>query len=132
MWLDCPIRGQNIKDMKKREEPKVEIIYTRATNRNKNKIRELATTRMTEQGRRYYQDLPKVLREVAETGKPAEFQFNHYRIRHLIRDEIGNLRLSWIVADGITHKVAEFFNKDYVSDKGNILWKKMAMDMRKV
>ena len=89
-------------------------------------------TRMTRLGHRHMSDLPKVLREVSMNCKPCEFRFNHWAIKYITKDVFGCLCLRWIVYDGITGKTKEFYNKDYVSDNGQVLWRKLAKDIRKV
>lgn len=89
-------------------------------------------TRMTRLDHRNMCDLPKVLREVSMKCKPCEFRFNHYAIKYTIKDDFGCLCLRWVVYDGVTGKTKEFYNKDYVSDNGQVLWRKLAVDMGKV
>lgn len=110
---------------------RVEVLYGR-NQCSRSRLQELATTRMTMYDRRNNQDLPKVLREIATTGKPAVFQWNQWRIKYLTKDELGSFKLHWVVADGITSKVQEFFTRDYMTENGKILWRKMATAMLKV
>ena len=115
-------------ERKKPGQPKARRRYQCSRSR----LQELATTRMTMYDRRNNQDLPKVLREIATTGKPAVFQWNQWRIKYLTKDELGSFKLHWVVADGITSKVQEFFTRDYMTENGKILWRKMATAMLKV
>ena len=106
------------------------IIFKKKNNHSHKMLLETATTRMTKIGHRNMQDLPKVLREVAMTGIPAEFQFNIYRIKYLTRDEYGNFLLHWIVGNGLLGTQKEFHTKDYVSQAtGKIAWRRLAKDM---
>lgn len=89
-------------------------------------------TRMTRLEHRHMADLPKVLREVAMECKPCEFRFNQWAIKYIIKDAFGCLCLHWIVYDGVTGKTKEFYNKDFVSDHGQVQWRKLAKEIRKV
>lgn len=119
--------------MEEKKSKKEDFIIYKVKNGHKyGMLLENAATRMTKYGKRYWGEMYRVLRELANTGKPAEFQFNHLRIKYLTKDKYGNFKPHWIVADGISGQVKEFYTKDYVSDAGYILWKKMSIDMRKV
>ena len=88
-------------------------------------------TRITMYGHRHMSDLPKILREVSIKCKPCEFRFNHLAIKYTIKDDYGVHCLRWEVYDGIKGNTKEFYNRDYVSDNGQVLWRKLAMDMWK-
>lgn len=76
--------------------------------------------------------LPGKLRDVATSGHPCEFQFNHLRIRYLTKDKEGTFKLFWLVSNGISGVQKTFYTRDYVSPRGRILWRSLAADMRKV
>lgn len=96
-------------------------------------IEEVKTdTRVTRLGHRNTGDLAKVLREVAMNCKPCEFRFNQWAIKYIIKDDFGCLRLRWVVYDGVTGNTKEFYNKDFVSDNGQVLWRKLAKEIKKV
>lgn len=91
---------------------------------------ELAAARITKYGRKNFADMPKVIKAMAMAGKPAETQFNQYRIKYQTRDKLGTFKLHWIVSDGILGTQRVLYTKDFVGKTGKILWKKLAMAMR--
>ena len=87
---------------------------------------------MTKYGHVKFRELYTALREAAMKGGPCEFRFNHYLLHYNVKDEFGNFLLHWHCVNGVTGRSKIFLNKDYVSPRGNVLWRKMASDMKKV
>jgi hypothetical protein len=79
-----------------------------------------------------YKDLYKKLEEVAKTGTPTEFQHNYFRIRYNTRDKFHKFCLYWEVANAISGRKRIIYQKDYVSEKGSVRWKRLASDIRRV
>ena len=90
----------------------------------------LAVAGLTKLGHRNYKDLPKVLRDVAMSGKPADFQFNIYHIKYCTKDRVGAMCLHWVVTNGILGTQKIFRTKDFVGKTGKVLWGKLAKEMR--
>lgn len=76
--------------------------------------------------------LPGRLLEVARKGKPAEIQFNQFRIRYFTKDEDGLFRLYWLVTNGISGRQKYFYSKDWIGKTGKMRWMNLAKAMRLV
>ena len=87
---------------------------------------------MTKYGHIKSRELCTILRGAAMKGGPVEFRFNHHLIHYNVKDEFGNFKLHWYVVNGISGKHQIFYNKDWVSDNGQVLWRKLAGAMQKV
>ena len=87
---------------------------------------------MTKYGHVKFRELYTALREAAMKGGPCEFRFNHWLIHYNIKDEYGNFRLHWHVVNGVTGRHQVFDQKDWVSPRGNVQWRKLASAMKRV
>ena len=73
-----------------------------------------------------YKELYKKLEEVANTGKPAEFQFNYLRIRFCTKDKFYRFCLHWEVANALSGLKKTYYQKDYLGAGGGIYWRRLA------
>ena len=73
-----------------------------------------------------YKELYKKLEEVANTGKPAEFQFNYLRIRFCTKDKFYRFCLHWEVANALSGLKKTYYQKDYLGAGGGVYWRRLA------
>ena len=78
-----------------------------------------------------YKELYKKLEEVANTGKPTEFQFNYLRIRFCTKDKYQRFCLHWEVANALSGLKKTFYQKDFVGKKGGVNWRRLASAIRR-
>lgn len=78
-----------------------------------------------------YKELYKKLEEVANTGKPTEFQYNYFRIRYCTKDKFCKFCLHWEVANAISGLKKTFYQKDFVGKKGGVNWRSLASAIRR-
>ena len=76
--------------------------------------------------------LPVKTSQIARKGLPTEFFWKHWNIRYLTKDRQGVFCLHWIVSNGISGTQRTFYTRDYVGKSGNVNWRKLSSDMKKV
>lgn len=79
-----------------------------------------------------FKELYNKLEEVANEGKPAEFQDNTRRIRYCTRDQYKKFCLHWIVVNVVSGRKQIFYTKDFIGAAGGIYWRSLASAIRSV
>lgn len=104
------------------------------TNNNfkENAVLERAVRALSKSSNDGWRKLPGTLKETACKGRPAEFQFNHLRIRYCTKDELGQFKLYWLVSNAISGRQEYFYTKDWVGGNGQVRWMKLAKAIRSV
>jgi hypothetical protein len=94
-----------------------------------NRMLQRAVKALSMVGRRPVRELPGELKKIAENGRPAELQFNEWRIKYLTKKD-GRFCLHWYVVNGISEASAYFYTRDFQGKQGGVYWNKLARAIR--